>query len=238
MRLSCPNCGATYLLDDRLIPRGGRHVQCTACHTRWFARGVVTAELATPAEDQVIARLEARNPTPRPVPTPAAAVHPWPETPPAAVQPAPEGVASPVASPDPDADAGFVWESGDLPAVPADAAAAAVPPRPAYPPRAEPSATLTPAAIPPAARRLSLNPAATAPARPAARRSGGRFVLGFLCALLIGGAAFAAYEYHAEIADRLPAARPVLERHVALVDQGRTWVDTRVTPEIDRLLNR
>jgi predicted Zn finger-like uncharacterized protein len=236
MRLSCPNCGATYLLDDRLIPRGGRHVQCTACHTRWFARGVVTAELATPAEDQVIARLEARNPGPRQVP----AMPGWPQTPPpapTAAQPAP-APALPEPAPDPAADTGFVWESGDQPAAPADATAAAAPPRPAYPPRAEPSSTLAPTSTPAVARRLSLNPAATAPARPAARRSGGRFVLGFLCALLIGGAAFAAYEYHAEIADRLPAARPALERHVALVDQGRTWVDTRVTPEIDRLLNR
>jgi predicted Zn finger-like uncharacterized protein len=238
MRLSCPNCGATYLLDDRLIPRAGRHVQCTACHTRWFARGVVTAELATPAEDQVIARLEARNPAPRPVPSPAAAVRPWPETPPtppSAIQSAPAPAPSPDPMPETADDAGFVWESGDLPA---EAAEAAVAPRPAYPPRAEPSAAISPASIPPAARRLSLNPAASPPARPAARRSGGRFVLGFLVALLIGGAAFAAYEYHAEIADRLPAARPALERHVALVDQGRAWVDTRVTPEIDRLLNR
>jgi predicted Zn finger-like uncharacterized protein len=231
MRLSCPNCGATYLLDDRLIPRGGRHVQCTACHTRWFARGVVTAELATPAEDQVIARLEARKPGPRPVPSPEAPLGNWPATPP-----------SPVSSPQPAqaqaADADFVWETGDLPARHEGASGSAAPPRPAYPPRAEPSATLAPASIPPASRRLSLNPSAAAPARATSRRSGGRFVLGFLFALMLGGAAFGAYEYADEIADRLPAARPALERHVALVDEGRTWVDSRVTPEIERLLNR
>jgi predicted Zn finger-like uncharacterized protein len=237
MRLSCPNCGATYLLDDRLIPRGGRHVQCTACHTRWFARGVVTAELATPAEDQVIARLEARNPGPRPVPSPEGSMGRWSEAPPASTA-APQPAPAPTLAPTQGADADFVWETGDLPARPAGESEPTAPPRPAYPPRAEPSATLAPTSIPPASRRLSLNPGATAPTRTASRRSPGRFVLGFLFALLIGGATFGAYEYADEIADRLPAARPALERHVALLDEGRAWVDSRVTPEIERLLNR
>ena len=39
MRLTCPNCGAEYEVPDGMVPAGGRHVQCTACHTRWFVRG-------------------------------------------------------------------------------------------------------------------------------------------------------------------------------------------------------
>ncbi len=39
MRLTCPNCGAEYDVSDGMIPAAGRHVQCTACHTRWFVRG-------------------------------------------------------------------------------------------------------------------------------------------------------------------------------------------------------
>jgi hypothetical protein len=196
-------------------------------------RGVVTAELATPAEDQVIARLEARNPGPRPVPSPEAPLGSWPETPPAPMT-------SPQPAPGTGAGRQCRFRLGNRrPARHARGRVRpAAPPRPAYPPRAEPSATLAPASIPPASRRLSLNPAAPRQHRAASRRSGGRFVLGFLFALMIGGAAFGAYEYADEIADRLPAARPALERHVALVDEGRTWVDSRVTPEIERLLNR
>lgn len=36
MRLTCPNCKAQYEVDDRVIPQGGRDVQCSACGTTWF----------------------------------------------------------------------------------------------------------------------------------------------------------------------------------------------------------
>ena len=36
MRLVCPNCGAQYEIDDRLIPEGGRDVQCSNCGHAWF----------------------------------------------------------------------------------------------------------------------------------------------------------------------------------------------------------
>ena len=38
MRLVCPNCGATYEVDDRVIPEGGRDVQCSNCGHGWFQR--------------------------------------------------------------------------------------------------------------------------------------------------------------------------------------------------------
>ena len=38
MRLSCPTCGATYEVEDRLIPAIGRDVQCSACGQVWFHR--------------------------------------------------------------------------------------------------------------------------------------------------------------------------------------------------------
>ena len=58
MRLICPNCDAEYEVPDGMVPAAGRHVQCTSCHTRWFARG--TAE-AAPSEDQIVTRLETRR---------------------------------------------------------------------------------------------------------------------------------------------------------------------------------
>lgn len=68
MRLTCPECGAVYEAADSEIPTEGRHVQCTACHTRWFARKPAAEEVT---EDDIIARLESRRPKLRAVPDPS-----------------------------------------------------------------------------------------------------------------------------------------------------------------------
>ncbi len=36
MRLVCPNCGAQYEVDERVIPEAGRDVQCSNCGHTWF----------------------------------------------------------------------------------------------------------------------------------------------------------------------------------------------------------
>lgn len=36
MRLICPNCGAQYEVDQKLIPESGRDVQCSNCGHTWF----------------------------------------------------------------------------------------------------------------------------------------------------------------------------------------------------------
>ena len=61
MRLTCPNCDAEYEVPDGMMPAAGRHVQCTACHTRWFARG---SAAPAPSEEQILTRLETRAPRP------------------------------------------------------------------------------------------------------------------------------------------------------------------------------
>jgi predicted Zn finger-like uncharacterized protein len=38
MRLICPNCGAQYEVDDKVIPEAGRDVQCSNCGHTWFQR--------------------------------------------------------------------------------------------------------------------------------------------------------------------------------------------------------
>lgn len=38
MRLICPNCGAQYEVDARVIPDTGRDVQCSNCGHTWFQR--------------------------------------------------------------------------------------------------------------------------------------------------------------------------------------------------------
>lgn len=67
MRLNCPSCGAQYEAPDGMVPAEGRHVQCSACHTRWFTRGAVRPALS---EDQILRRLETRKPRLRAVPDP------------------------------------------------------------------------------------------------------------------------------------------------------------------------
>lgn len=36
MRLTCPNCAAQYEVDDSVVPKGGRDVQCSACGHTWY----------------------------------------------------------------------------------------------------------------------------------------------------------------------------------------------------------
>lgn len=50
MRLTCPNCGARYEVDDSMIPAEGRDVQCSNCTTTWFQPGLRHQEGATEAE--------------------------------------------------------------------------------------------------------------------------------------------------------------------------------------------
>ncbi len=64
MRLVCPNCGAQYEVDSRVIPEGGRDVQCSNCGHTWFQKpvgaealeGLSAASESDPAEE---ARAEA-----------------------------------------------------------------------------------------------------------------------------------------------------------------------------------
>lgn len=38
MRLICPNCDAEYEVDDNVIPKDGRDVQCSSCGKTWFQK--------------------------------------------------------------------------------------------------------------------------------------------------------------------------------------------------------
>lgn len=50
MRLTCPNCGAQYEVDNSVIPDEGRDVQCSGCGQGWFQPGKAAQEasLQTP----------------------------------------------------------------------------------------------------------------------------------------------------------------------------------------------
>ncbi len=61
MLISCPSCAARYDVADSLIAATGRHVQCTACHTRWFERPPAGSQAPVIGENEILARLEARG---------------------------------------------------------------------------------------------------------------------------------------------------------------------------------
>lgn len=83
MRLVCPNCGAQYEVDDRVIPEGGRDVQCSNCGHGWFQKhpdqdAELAEELGTVPQ---IADPQVAEPAPEPEPEPAPEPTPEPEVP-------------------------------------------------------------------------------------------------------------------------------------------------------------
>lgn len=70
MILTCPDCAASYFVDDDKIPASGRLVKCASCGLRWTAKPEAPAE----AELELTASPEegafAREPTPLPEPEP------------------------------------------------------------------------------------------------------------------------------------------------------------------------
>lgn len=72
MILTCPECAASYFVDDDRIPSTGRLVKCASCGARWTAKPEPAGEpelelVASPDEGAF-----AREPTPAPEPEPAA----------------------------------------------------------------------------------------------------------------------------------------------------------------------
>lgn len=256
MRLTCPNCAATYDLPDDRVPGGGSHVQCSACHTRWFARPAAAPERLS--EDEIITRLETRQARPR-----LAAEGPSPRTlegiqalrpEPNAPEPQPERKAPALRAaesfqPRGTEAASDLWTTGEAPPPrtqtpapilfpTAERPAPSVegnregppppPPTPLRPRQGERFETLAPAR----ATRT-----APEPVRPPARRRG-HFALGLLLALLLAGAGLGAYLRPGEVTARAPAAAPMLDGYAARVDAARDWIETRLGPLRDRLTAR
>ncbi|MEJ1996603.1 MAG: zinc-ribbon domain-containing protein [Maritimibacter sp.] len=80
MRLICPNCGAQYEVDDRVIPENGRDVQCSACGHGWYQ---MRKDLVVSSEEELdagVAEPEAEPaPEAEPEPETAAAAESKPE---------------------------------------------------------------------------------------------------------------------------------------------------------------
>lgn len=221
MRLSCPNCGAIYELPEDRLPEGGGHVQCTDCHTRWFARRPPAAAPGErPNEDEIIARLEARTP-PRAAPAPA------PGTPGASAETIPfPGPRRP--QPDPQSDP---QAQSKLQPQPQASPAPAAPAQPGKVAPPQPAAQPTP--LRPRPDRPA--PAAAPGLPPAPRRRGG---LGFALALALAATAFGLYLGARPLAAQIPAAAPALSAYADQVEALRDGVEAALGPLRDRLFGR
>jgi len=64
MRITCPNCGAQYEVDDALIPETGRDVQCSNCGRGWFQSKHEDEPEQAPAEAATAAPVDEVRPDP------------------------------------------------------------------------------------------------------------------------------------------------------------------------------
>lgn len=243
MRITCPNCLAQYDIDDTLLPKGGREVQCSACDHIWFQ---------TPSRPKAESA-RAIEPAPEPAgqaetePAPSPAISP-PETEDAPPQdksarkldPAVADVLREEAAfedeqrrkeaeglhsqPELGLMGGAPWPAAKPP--PSDPAnpeheASDVSARTAhsFPDIEDVSATLEPVD----ARRRQGSaegaPDHTLPQTAQARRRS--FLSGFALPLIIAGLGLAAYVWAEDLSQLAPPLQEPLAAYVALVDQGR-----------------
>lgn len=218
MRLICPNCGAHYSVDDRLIPETGREVQCSSCGDTWFQRH--------PDADPALAEELAETPPPHGAaqPTPRRAPDP------AALSVLREEAARERAAREAERTALEVQSDFDLPpparrtprfADDSEETAVAVAVtrrRTLLPDIEEINSTLAPSEEPRAQVGVSERVERTR------RKTGQR--LGFGLAVALFAAATVVYLKGPSIGTAVPAFKPPLDAYVAAVDNGRRWIDT------------
>ncbi len=233
MRLSCPTCGATYEVEDRLIPAIGRDVQCSACGQVWFHRPATPApvlEAAAPAEAPEGAQRPRRKPDPevlrilREEAAREAAARraegaslesqtDFDFAPPARRRmPAPEPMTATAAEP----------ETQPEPERPAE------PPRRALLPEIDDVSTQLAAheGAVPESEPEAMTPDAAA--RTDAARAAGARRFGLGVALGLCAAAAGLYVGAAPLGRAAPPLAPALESYVQTVDRGRLWLDRTV----------
>ncbi len=214
MQLTCPNCAAAYRFSDAAMPASGTHVQCSACHTRWFARPSAPPPEAL-SEDEILVRLATRAPAARP---PSDAADKAASSARRAGQTIPFPAAAKPAAPEPAAS-----PEAAAPAVAAPVLRAA----PA------PLSTAEPGATPLRPRPGPDRPMQPAPA-PVVRRS--RFGHGLGIGLVLGALGLGLYLRGEALAALVPAARPAVEVYVAQIDALRALIEDRLGPVRDRLV--
>ncbi len=232
MRLTCPSCGAIYVVKDDAVPSGGSHVQCSACHTRWFARPASPAPERL-SEEQIIARLETRwsQPASAEDDRPASDDGSRTDAPATRREPPPPPIAFPATrradlrletdAPGPEPVASAPTASASAGPAPAASAPAALAPVDAPDVAAAPATPLRP-------RAASTRKPPTAP--PPTRRGGVAAVAGFLLPVALAALGIGVYLRAADLSAAAPSAGPALAVYVAQIDAGRDWVEARIGP--------
>ncbi|QBF30428.1 zinc-ribbon domain-containing protein [Thalassococcus sp. S3] len=243
MRLTCPNCGAQYEVPDEVIPQEGRDVQCSNCGTTWFQPSAEDAAAEDQADD---VPLDA-DPTEEAEPETAPAPQPRQLDP---------GVAD-ILKEEAERETVLrkAERSGGLESQPdlgLETMSAEQPEQQKETPSVEAavSATVaaasTAAAAEPATRRellpdieeinsslrssddrAELKSHQSALYEDEEPRRGG-FLRGFVVSCLIVGALILVYANAPAIARAVPQTDPMISSFVALVDQGRFWLDAQV----------
>lgn len=249
MRLSCPNCDAQYEVDDNVVPRDGRDVQCSSCGKTWFQKSA--EQLAQ--EDNTVIRPHKQEPQPEQV------QEPEPETDTPQPEPEPEAVEPELKQQTPDQNAlDILREEAAL-----EAAARQKDAQGTLETQTDLGLEQTPAVqnkqdtgtnertarmrgihapvdknaspgdmlpdieeINSSLRASSVDEEntedeETADEKP--RRSG--FRMGFSLVILLAVIALLAYIYAPLIAEKMPASQPYLESYVNMVNGLRSWLD-------------
>ncbi len=140
MLIVCPNCAASYMIDQAAVGSAGRTVRCARCKETWVAGAPESLANATAAADPAVVAAEAQSaPTARAAATPPTAA----ESPPTAAAPPPQPE-----------------QAADSPAEEPELAAAPEAPAP------EPMAAEAPATVPAEIRTPEPEPATIADAPP------------------------------------------------------------------------
>lgn len=252
MRITCPNCGAQYAVDARLIPDEGRDVQCSSCGHTWFQLHP-DAQLE-PEEPPVEETLPRRTPDPEAINilreeaererlARAAAAHPLESQSELAMEP-PARPRPSVPDPHESRPTSPAHESEAAPATPRsesledlsdeERAERPAPRRTRLPDIEEINSSLSEDGH--GAGEADPGSGSVAIAQRRAREGQGRR-LGFGLAVALFAAATMLYAQGPRIAQAVPAFAPALSAYVGAVDRGRLWLDaalrSAVSPSVE-----
>jgi predicted Zn finger-like uncharacterized protein len=61
MIITCINCEKKFNIDEAMIPKNGRLLQCSSCNHRWFYKNEILSEFINPAKKENLEIFENKN---------------------------------------------------------------------------------------------------------------------------------------------------------------------------------
>lgn len=255
MRLICPNCGAQYEVDARVMPEAGRDVQCSNCGHTWFQRPPhLDADLAAEMGQELRA-----GPDQQTVAAPAPPRRPAQDVPPAEpsrrrLDPKVAGVLREEAEREAVARRAETGRLESQPDLGLDDTDRSPTPRRVAPMRRddpdaeqgrekgtrrdllpdveEINSTLRASNAP--ERSTEVTPAATSPERPEVRHRSG-FRAGFFLVLFVAVGGALVYAFAPRLAELYPPARDPLVTYVDWVNEARDKADTLIVQGVEKI---